>query len=166
MLRQQKPISPYNSDISKAAMACFDRETGSPVCTRTLKTYREALAQYHISPESKFLNGGPYDTGPTQQRHIAAIAIQPTGKEANRWEEQFHLGFDEGEQLEYGMGQANSARYLDQLSRELGNAGRRRIARVTGISRQTINGFVAEKSIRKELIAKLARSMRIQDREL
>jgi hypothetical protein len=56
-LSQPKPIAPYDSNTSKAAVHCFDRETAEPIPRGKLKTYREALAQYHLRPESKFLNG-------------------------------------------------------------------------------------------------------------
>jgi hypothetical protein len=44
-------------DIGKASANAFDRETGSQVSSTTIRIYREALAQYHLSPESKFHNG-------------------------------------------------------------------------------------------------------------
>src|SRR5262245_40232359 len=99
-----KPIAPYSSSIAEDAKFCFDRETGKPVDSDLLSTYRSVLAQYHLSPESKFLNGEPFDSGPTQRRHVVVAAIHHIGKEANKWEEQHYLGFDEGEQIEYGSG--------------------------------------------------------------
>jgi hypothetical protein len=83
----QRPVAPYSRNIGQAAKSCFDRETGKPVDASLIKTYRMALARYPVSPESKFLNGGPYDRGPTKRRHVEAIGIHYIGKEANRWEE-------------------------------------------------------------------------------
>jgi hypothetical protein len=57
-----------------------------------LKTYAQALAQYHLRPEAKFENGDYFDSGPTRCRHLQATQINYIGKEANRWEEQFFLG--------------------------------------------------------------------------
>jgi hypothetical protein len=37
----QKPIAPYNNNVGQAAKNCFDRETGEPVPSDQLKTYRE-----------------------------------------------------------------------------------------------------------------------------
>ena len=160
LLRQQKPIAPYNLDISKAAQACFDRETGSLVHSRTLKTYKQALAPYHLSPESKFLNGEPFDTGPTRRRRIEAIAIDHIGKEANRWEAQFHLGFDENEQIEYGMEHGNSGNFLNHVRREISAVGQRKVASLTGISRRTVARFVAGKTIRTGLVTLIANALR------
>jgi hypothetical protein len=70
--------------------------TPYPVEIKSLKTYREVLAQYHLRPETKFLNGSYLDQGLTQRRHIVVAAIRNIGKEANHWEEQFYLGIDEG----------------------------------------------------------------------
>ena len=75
-----KPIAPYNRDIGEAAKQCFDREKGAPIDPSLLKTYRMALAQYHLSPESKFLNGQPFDRGLTRRRHVEAIAIITSAK--------------------------------------------------------------------------------------
>jgi hypothetical protein len=49
-----------------------------------LKTYAEMLAQYHISPESKFENGQFLDRGPTERRHVLATELVLIGKEANQ----------------------------------------------------------------------------------
>jgi hypothetical protein len=35
-----------------------------------LKTYANALSDYHLHPEAKFLNGDYLDRGPTARRHI------------------------------------------------------------------------------------------------
>jgi hypothetical protein len=48
-----------------------------------LLTYAEALAQYHLRPESKFLNGDFSDRGRTERRHVIATQIVHIGKEAN-----------------------------------------------------------------------------------
>ena len=65
------------------ARQAFCRETGLPVDTSTLKTYAEALAQFHLSTEDKFENGDYADAGETRRRHMNVAAIGLTGKEAN-----------------------------------------------------------------------------------
>ena len=87
-----KPIAPFNRNIREAAKGAFDRETGKPVSATELKTYAEALAQYHFRPEAKFLNGDFCDRGRTERRHIIATQIVHIGKEANKWEERYFLG--------------------------------------------------------------------------
>lgn len=160
ILSTPKPIAPYNTDIKRAAQNCFDRETGKPISSKSLKTYREALAQYHLSPESKFLNGDYLDRGPTIRRHVEVTAVHHIGKEANRWEEQFYLGFDEEEQIEYGVTPEESKKTSDTLRREINKAGQREIARETGISRRTIARVMQGKSVRKGIVATVMAAIR------
>lgn len=79
-----KPITTFERDLSHAASQVFDRQTGEPVAVDQLKTVAEALAIYHLSTEDKFENGGPWDTGPTQRRHIEVTGMTLIGKEANK----------------------------------------------------------------------------------
>ena len=79
-----KPIAPFERDGLRAAEEAFDRQTGSTIAAYSLKTYREALALYHLSQEDKFENGGPWDCGHTGRRHIHVSATQLIGKEANK----------------------------------------------------------------------------------
>tara|TARA_R110002049_G_scaffold306155_1_gene504129 strand:- start:1519 stop:4254 length:2736 start_codon:yes stop_codon:yes gene_type:complete len=79
-----KPIAPFERDASTAAEHAFDRDTGEPVPVECLKTYAEALALFHLSPEDKFENGAPWDQGPTRRRHVVATGITLIGKEANK----------------------------------------------------------------------------------
>lgn len=52
-----RAVSPYDRDHRKAMSLCFDRDTGQQVVPNQLKTYRRALAQYHLHQEAKFLDG-------------------------------------------------------------------------------------------------------------
>ncbi len=85
-LKQNKPrpIAPYDGDPDLAAKHAFDRETGEPVHLARMKTYAEALAQFHLSTEDKFENGDFCDQGRTIRRHIQAENVSLIGKEANR----------------------------------------------------------------------------------
>jgi hypothetical protein len=96
-----RPVAPFDPDPVKASKNCFDRLTGKPVAPELLKTYRMALAQYHLSPESKFLNGEPFDRGATRRRHVEVVAVRLIGKEANKWEEQYYVGLALDAQIEY-----------------------------------------------------------------
>ncbi len=82
--RPPKPIAPFERDPALAARMAFDRETGESVPIDRLKTYREALALYHLSAEDKFENGGPCDIGTTRRRHVLVEEIILIGKEANK----------------------------------------------------------------------------------
>jgi hypothetical protein len=78
-------VSAYDKDLERTAPYCFERLTGEPASPQALKTYHEALAQYHLHPEGKFHNGDYINRGVTYRRHIVASAVELIGKEANRW---------------------------------------------------------------------------------
>ena len=128
------PVAPFDNDPTKAANKCFDRVTGEPVPKHLLATYREALADYHIHPEAKFLNGDRFDRGRTQRQPVRATAIELIGKEANRWEEQFFLGENEDAQISYGMLPSSDA-FHDRLSKFIRSFGLARVAEAAGVSR-------------------------------
>jgi hypothetical protein len=98
-----KPVAPFTSDIRAAAQTAFDRDAGISISADQLMTYAEALAQYHLRPEAKFLNGDFSDRGRTERRHVFATQILHVGKEANKWEEQYFLGADDDAEIEYGV---------------------------------------------------------------
>jgi len=79
-----KPIAPYERDSQLAVSRAFDRATGRPVKASELKTYAEALAQFHLSTEDKFENADFTDFGETQRRHIHVENVALIGKEANK----------------------------------------------------------------------------------
>ena len=79
-----KPIAPYDSDPVRALPNVFDRVTGEFIPSDRLKTYAEALFNYHLSPEGKFANADYFDRGRTERRHVVATGIILIGKEANR----------------------------------------------------------------------------------
>lgn len=78
------PIAPYDREPARALSKVFDRVTGRRVRPERLKTYAEALVQYHLSPEHKFANGDHLDRGRTQRRHVVATDFLWIGKEANQ----------------------------------------------------------------------------------
>lgn len=78
----------------RAIEQAFDRKSGAIVDPASLKSYKQALAQYHLHPESKFKNGQRLDRGSTQRRHVLVQDITQIGKEADRLDEQFHIGFE------------------------------------------------------------------------
>jgi hypothetical protein len=132
-----KPVSAFNKNIREAAKTAFDRETGKRIAASELMTYAETLAQYHLRPESKFLNGDFCDRGRTERRHVSATQVVHIGKEANKWEEQHFLGEDEDAEIEYGV--AENAVFLDAGIRRLcEEIGERAAAQKIGISRTTL----------------------------
>jgi hypothetical protein len=132
-----KPIAPYSKDISEAASRCFDRETGQPVSISELKTYREALKDYHLSAESKFENGGPYDHGASRRRNVRVVAIDLIGKEADRWEDQAYLGIDQNSQINYGRLPGSNRNFVEYFRAALELFGTHRLSRELNIPRST-----------------------------
>lgn len=115
-----KPIAPFDTDHQKAVAATFDRETGARVLPSSLRTYSDALAQYHISPESKFLNGDFLDSGTTQRRHMLVSSIIHIGKEAHDWERQAILGLSQECMIGYGVDRTGLAKRLKAFAQEYG----------------------------------------------
>jgi hypothetical protein len=111
------------------------------------------LAQYHLRPETKFLNGEYCDRGRTERRHVIATQLVHIGKEANKWEEQHFLGEDEGAEIEYGVAESESL--LDGKIRALcEEVGERAVAERAGISRTALRRAL------KGGVGKLSRSTR------
>jgi hypothetical protein len=79
-----KPIAPFDSDPVRALLNVIDRVTGESVPSDKLKTYADALCQYHLSSEDKFENGQFLDRGRTERRHVVVTSTSYIGKEANR----------------------------------------------------------------------------------
>jgi hypothetical protein len=138
-LRRVRPIAPYHKEPAAAAAVAFDRETGQSVPARQLATYREVLAQYHLHPEAKFLDGDYTDRGPTRRRHILATGFTYIGKEANRWEEQFFLGADENAPIVYGAAPDDRAEMEERVRQKLQRFGQRAIAQVARMSLRDIS---------------------------
>ncbi len=141
----RRPVSAYDGNLSKAVEACFDRESGEPVPQEQLRSYRDALAQYHLHPESKFHNGDYADRGFTRRRHIRAIVTEYIGKEANRWEEQFHLGLDLEAQTDYGLSPEGRERALEAARRVADTHGQRQLAAASGISLSELSAVLLGK---------------------
>ena len=139
--------------------SCFDRETGEPVPSEHLKTYQEALVQYHLHPEAKFHNGDYLDSGVASRRHIVATAVEHIRKETNRWEEQFYVGLDHEAQTDYGLAPQDAERMLDGLRVACERLGQR-AARAVRMSLRDVSALVQGK--RKptlSMLTKLCRAM-------
>jgi hypothetical protein len=155
-----RPVAPFNSNPSRAADQCFDRRTGEQVAVNRLKTYTEALSSYHLHPETKFLNGEYLDRGRTVRRHIHAAGVRYIGKEANRWEEQFYLGYDPETQAEYGMDEKSGAEFRAGLCEAINVFGQRLLARTAGVSREQLRAILTgEAQPRPKTMAKLLRAV-------
>lgn len=154
-----RPVATFDQDPAVAAARCFDRVTGESVPQEVLKTYRHVLAQYHLHPETKFANGDYLDAGATERRHIQAVSIDRIGKEANRWEEQLHLGNDPEAQIVYGSAENDRERTIAFIRTVADRVGRRTLAEEAGISvRETAAILRGERRPTARTLAKLGNS--------
>lgn len=144
-------VAPYGKNPDQAVRRCFDRNTGKATPRNLLKTYKEALASYHLHPESKYLHADYTDKGITQRRHIAATFIEHIGKEANRWEEQLYLGQDPEAQIEY----VNQDRMLGTVLRGAQRFSQRDLAKAANVSVREVSHILmgTRKPSRQTLMA-------------
>ena len=133
-----KPVAPYNKNPVKAASHCFDRKTGNKIKKSQLKTNLNALAQYHLHPETKFLNGDYTDKGITRRRHIAVKSIQHIGKEANKWEEQYLLGYDSSVQIDYGIAPEEKSKIFNEILKGIEIHGAKQVAEISNLSERYV----------------------------
>lgn len=140
---QIKPIAPFTNDPAMAAQTAFDRNSGASVPIDRLQSYTQSLAQYHLHPENKFLNGDYLAAGTTLRRHVQVTCIANIGKEANDWERQVHLGYDHGTQPTYGYCIDDIINLQSELRRLCGVFSKNKIARYGGITPKRISVFIA-----------------------
>ena len=133
-------LSPFNKDLRAAARNCFDcnNDPSIKVNPARLETLRDALANYNLRPENKFLNARPLDRGLTQRRHIELTAIEYIGKEANLIDEQTYLGEMPDTQLAYGLGKTQRETMFNGVLDAVCKYGAIRFSTVTGYSRQHV----------------------------
>jgi hypothetical protein len=134
-----KPAAPFHKNPVIAANNAFDRVTREPIPIEHLKTYQQALAQYHLHPEDKFLNGNFLDRGTTQRRHVRVTEIEYIGKESNKWEDQYYFGFDPEEEIHYGSKPATAESLFDAVQAIVTAKGLRTTAKEFRISRTKLS---------------------------
>jgi hypothetical protein len=153
--KKLKPAAPFDKDMSMAASRCFDRETSEPIESDKLKTYQESLAQYHLHPETKFLNGDYLDSGKTERRHVVVQSIQYIGKEANKWEEQFYTGLNSEVHVVYGT----NTESLDVVLQSVKKNGIKRFAEIAKVSVRHVHNIYHNKTAPSEkMLTKLLRA--------
>ena len=113
-------VSPFDPDPAVAVHAAASTaRPASRVPAELLKTYRQAVAHYHLHPEAKFIGGDYTDSGVLRRRHIrvpATNGIEHIGKEANRWEERSQTGEDPEAQIKYGRSGGSHDELRDQVA--------------------------------------------------
>jgi uncharacterized protein YggE len=93
-----------------------------------------ALAQYYLHPETKFHNSDYTNRGFTCRRHIQTTVTEYIGKEANRWEEQLHLGLDLEAQTEYGLSPDGQEHVVEAARWVADTHGQHQLAAAAGVS--------------------------------
>ena len=151
-LKALKPVAPYDRNPAKALAQCFDRTTGEKIRKNQLKTNHDALAQYHLHSETKFLNGEYNDKGKTQRRHIVVKSIQHIGKEANKWHEQSFTGFDPDAQLEYGISAEQKDEILKSVLQAVTIYGAKNVALAAKLSARHVRDISKGKTNPSELV--------------
>jgi hypothetical protein len=159
-----RPVAPFDANPGRAAQQCFDRVMGTPIPAGQLKTYAQVFAQYHLHPEAKFRNGDYLDHGLTERRHVVATGVRYIGKEANRWEEQFYLGYDPETQIEYGTDEESIAAIRARICEAARAHGQRRLAETASVPRERLRLFIAGRAkLRAKTVARLLGATRFLD---
>lgn len=148
--RKLKPIAPFDSDLAVAVASVFDRDGGKPIAALALKSYAEALAHYHLSPESKFLNADYDDRGTTLRRHVRMTETRHIGKESHDWERQAVLGLSLDSEIAYGFSTDDVAAKLQSL---IGQFGERTAAEALNVSTTKLRGLVSGSASERQVQA-------------
>jgi len=160
-----RAIAPYDKDPIKAAQHCFDRDTGKPVPASLLKTYAQALAQYHLHPESKFQNADWTDRGETKRWHVRAEFIEYIGKEANRWEEQLFVGADPEAQVYYSVEPSDTESVIQMIETAVKTYSVETLGRIAHVSRQSVHALLNRETSGARTLMRLARGVPIAERQ-
>ena len=136
--KEMHPVAPFDRDLKVAVSKAFDRVTGAPIEPTWLRTYEEVLIGYPNRAETKFLNGGAYDKGPTERRHVVTTTIHLIGKESDRWEEEYFLGLGGDMPIEYGSDPLLVEAVFAHLRRAIEEFGKAKVSKATGVDRRTL----------------------------
>lgn len=139
------PIAPFDQTAELAVRKAFDRVTGEPISPEFLQTYAEALAGYHLSPESKFRSGEAFDAGRTERRHIAATGLEFIGKEADRFEEAFLAGMADDLTVRYGSAPPSLSSLQEAVTEAAQSFGDAAVGRAIGLPRSTVAKLRADR---------------------
>ncbi|MBX3564326.1 MAG: hypothetical protein KF730_07090 [Sphingomonas sp.] len=149
-IKDCRPVSPYTKDRSRAAELVFDRETGKPVSKDRLATYADALAQYHIHPEAKFLNGNYGDRGTTRRRHIRMTATRHIGKEAHDLERQAYIGLEPSAAPTYGISGIDRGELVANVTALIDTIGTAKTVTALATNATRLQRFISGKASRSD----------------
>lgn len=152
-------IAPFNRDPVSAARHAFNRDTGTVIPAKQLKTYARALRHYHDHPEAKFLNGERAERGPTMRRHVIVRSVRHIGKEANRLDDQLILGIDPSAQAEFSDGSCGMKTRLVPIKAAVETYGVVRVAREAGVSRQHLHRIMNGANVSDTILHRIGRAV-------
>ena len=141
-----RAVAPYDKNHKKALEKTFDRVTGKPINPKSLKSYAQSLAQYHLHPEAKFHGGRYLDQGIIARRHVVATSIRFIGKEADRLEERFYRGNEGDADVVYDPARHSQEILVDQLRSLAKGIKINEIARQTGLSTRHVSNILNGRS--------------------
>jgi hypothetical protein len=157
--RPLKPAAAYDTDHAKAAASAFCRDSGEPVSPDILKSYAETLAQYHLHPEPKFLNGSYGDEGTTLRRHVQMSGVFNIGKESNDWETQAVLGFDPDAAPDYGLSPPEMAEVTQRVVDLCLTLGSKKVCRTLCLSNTQLRKLKSGTGNLLDIAAKIDRKL-------
>jgi hypothetical protein len=157
--RTPAAASRYSSDIAKDRPDVFDRRTGEPIPWTWLRSYRRALAAYHLHSETKFRGGEGDARGRLTRRHVEAWATIPIGKEADNLEEREALGEDE-EGVEWDLAHADRERVLGDIEEILrtNRISDRLLVQCARVSHHTLAALRSGRRLTAQSLLSLARA--------
>jgi hypothetical protein len=147
-LKDIHPVAPFHPDLEQAITQAFDRVTGEPISSDQLQTYAETLFNYPHRQESKFQNGGPFQRGLTQPRHVVAGEVHYIGKEADRWEEDFLIGTGFDPITQFGRNPDDDTDLFDAIREAARIHGQKPVSDATGLARGSIRRICEGKFVR------------------
>lgn len=138
---QPKPSAPFDKSPARAAERAFDRDSGRPVPSRWLKTYKEVLQDYHLHSEAKFHGGHASDRGILWRRHIEAFAIRHIGKESHNWEDDYLLTPEGEKVIDHGRSILDVEDCVRKIAAAQAEFGVRALRDAAGVSDNTIRAI-------------------------
>jgi transcriptional regulator with XRE-family HTH domain len=98
-----------------------------------------------LHPEAKFDNGDYTDIGITKRKRIYANGVEHIGKEANRLEDQWFLGYVPEAQTVYRLPKKDFEKLAATTIREARKYSQRELARASGYSLREVSRLICGK---------------------
>ena len=154
-----KPVAPFDRDLTKAVARCFDRVTSLPVAVSALKSFKQVISLITCIRNQSFSTGTTWTAASPGAVTFIRLQSGTSARKPMSGSRNFISGFDEDEQIEYGMAPNGSKRLLGTLKAEVrAFGGQRRLAIESGVSRRTVSRLMRGRKIRKVVVARILAS--------